>query len=130
MEEKLKSTRLLVSFNNLNIDESSTNRNRNEQTILELALQYEIIPVSKTEQKTLSFHSNDDCISVAFLNDLIARGYSEQAILEVALLCNVTPVHVTSTTYCFEPCFDEISLYNFLSDLFLSGFSMTYQIFC
>lgn len=124
MEEKLTTSRLLVSFNDLHSDES-----RNEQTLLELALQHEVIPLSKFEKENLSFSSND-FVAIAFLNDLVLKGYNDQFVLEAALQCNVTSIHsVMCTTYCFESSnASAYPLYNFLSDLLIAGFSMTYQM--
>ncbi len=120
MKEKLITTRLIVSFDNLHVE--------NEQAILELALLHEVIPLSKSEKENLSF-SSDDSVAVAFLNDLVTKGYNDQFILEAALQCNVTTTRITTcSTYCFESSnASAYPLYNFLVELLLEGFSMTYQ---
>lgn len=121
MEENLTTTRLLVRFDNSHADE--------EQTMLELALQHEIIPLSKFEKSTLSFFSSNDFIAAAFLNDLVAKGYNDQFVLEAALRYNVASIHiVTCITYIFESSNTTSSLYDFLNELLIAGFNMNYQL--
>lgn len=107
MKKELIKTRLFVSFENLEDD----------QSILEKALKHEIIPLRKYSAKC--FFKSDDIVKAAFLNDLVSRGYSQDCTIKAALALGIISFQNDSSkwAYIFETSSDDIALINFLDDL-------------